>query len=365
MNLSKIIKNAGLFLLFAGVTAAVGATLNFLLADDVHSYTRIMLEELYGSTTNIDTLFVGSSHCYRSFDPALADSLLEENTFNAGSSQQLPDGSYHMLVEAEKENHLKTVYLETFFTGYLQASSKNVPLACFLLTDYMRPSYNKYSYLFEMGGLPALAESLLPAKYTIASPEKLPALWKAKLTDGYAKGNYGYVTYPGTEEYRGKGFVYTWGTPPYGFDAIAAVDAEQPISDFGQTYLDKTVAFCQQNEIRLVLVTAPLPSAFAANTQNYQAYVYAMQAFAQKNDIEYWDFTLYRNTAELVLGEQDFSDAHHLNGQGAEKFTTVFCHVAKAAQAGENVSNFFYDTLAEKLAQAPDGTDIQRKETAK
>ena len=32
--------------------------------------------------------------------------------------------------------------------------------------------------------------------------------------------------------------------------------------------------------IRLVLVTAPLPSAYVQDTQNYQAYVDAMRSFA-------------------------------------------------------------------------------------
>ena len=68
--------------------------------------------------------------------------------------------------------------------------------------DWRSP--NRYAYLSEMGGLAAYADLLLPARHGIASPSSMPALWKAKLTDGYTPDSYGYVTYPDSgEAYRG------------------------------------------------------------------------------------------------------------------------------------------------------------------
>ena len=59
-------------------------------------------------------------------------------------------------------------------------------LACYLLADHMDwRSPNRYAYLSEMGGLAAYADLLLPARHGIAPPSSMPALWKAKLTDGY------------------------------------------------------------------------------------------------------------------------------------------------------------------------------------
>ena len=52
----------------------------------------------------------------------------------------------------------------------------------------------------------------------------------------------------------------------------------------------------------------------------------------------------------LPLGFDDFSDAHHLNGQGAEKFTAAFCTVVQAAESGQDPGEYFYDTLEEKTA---------------
>ena len=119
-----ILQKAALFML---LTAALLAAADFLLVDDVHSYSRVMLQELYADAGNIDTLFLGSSHCYRSVDPAQVDAALGTHSFNAGSSQQLPDGSYYMLKEAAAQNPLKIVYLEMFYTGYNESASANIP----------------------------------------------------------------------------------------------------------------------------------------------------------------------------------------------------------------------------------------------
>ena len=109
-----------------------------------------------------------------------------------------------MLKEAAAQNPLKTVYLETFYTGYNQQKSSNVPLACYLITDYMRASSPyRYQYLWEMGGAAAFADLVFPARHAIADPGELPALWRGKLTGGYNAGNYDWVTYPDEGEATG------------------------------------------------------------------------------------------------------------------------------------------------------------------
>lgn len=343
--------------LFVALTVALCALFRFLLVDDVHSYTRVTLQEFYAQEGQIDTLFLGSSHCYRAFDPAQIDAELDTHSFNLGSSQQLPDGSYYLLREAAERNPLKTVYLEVFFAGYNQKASSDIPLACYLMTDYMKPtSHNRYEWLWNMGGAAAMADLIFPARHSIAEPQELPALWKAKLTDGYEVGNYTYLTYPGEEEYRGRGYVYTYGVGGAPYDPILHLNEEKPLSDYGWDCLNQIAAYCREQQIELVLVMAPLPNAFAAHTTAYQSYVETLRNFAESHDVEYWDFTLYRNTALLDMQPEDFSDAHHLNGSGAQKFGAAFCQTVRDRAAGRASEDLFFDTLEEKLTTAPDGT---------
>ena len=49
-----------------------------------------------------------------------------------------------------------------------------------------------------------------------------------------------------------------------------------------------------------------------------------------------------------------FSDAHHLNGAGAEKFTAILCKTIQRRAAGESVGDLFYQTVEEKLTLTPD-----------
>ena len=54
-----ILQKAAAAALFVLLTAALLAAADFLLVDDVHSYSRVMLQVLYADAGNIDTLFLG------------------------------------------------------------------------------------------------------------------------------------------------------------------------------------------------------------------------------------------------------------------------------------------------------------------
>ena len=120
-------------------------------------------------------------------------------------------------------------------------------------------------------------------------------------------------------------------------------------------------AYCRENGIRLVLFTAPLPSAYLYNTDNYQSYVDALNTFcAARDGLVYWDFSLWRDWDTLHLTVGDYSDAHHLNGAGADKFTAVLCDTIRRDAAGENVADLFYDTVEDKLTLTPDESILMK-----
>ena len=98
-----------------------------------------------------------------------------------------------------------------------------------------------------------------------------------------------------------------------------------------------------------------LPSGYLYNTENYQSYVDELRNFCAAHDgLEYWDFSLYKLQSEINLKIEDFSDAHHLNGAGAEKFTAILCKTIRRRAAGESVDDLFYQTVEEKLTLTPD-----------
>ena len=100
-----ILQKAAAAALFMLLTAALLAAADFLLVDDVHSYSRVMLQELYADAGNIDTLFLGSSHRYRSLDPAQVAAALGTHSFHARADQPIPDASPQNPKEAPANKH--------------------------------------------------------------------------------------------------------------------------------------------------------------------------------------------------------------------------------------------------------------------
>ena len=104
------------FISFLFLFCIMGHIIDYLTVDDSESQSRIMINDMYLEEDNIDVLFLGSSHCYHSFDPYLADKLLGANTFNAGTATQNLDGTFTLLKEVEKENNISVVCLELYYS---------------------------------------------------------------------------------------------------------------------------------------------------------------------------------------------------------------------------------------------------------
>lgn len=351
-TMPKFLFRALTFLVFLVVTFKAA---DFFICDDVHDYSRMMLEELYGQEENIDILILGSSHSYRSFSPAVIDEMLGTNSFNAGSSQQLYDGSYYLLREAAKTNRLQTVLLEVSNNNY--SASGDVPEACYLLADYMKNSPERWEYLWEMGGVGAVLESLTPARHNTISPSSALETWRAKLTDGYQKGNYAYLQ-SGDGYYRGKGFVYVpynigEGAHPAGSENT---DPDRVISAFSEEYLHKIISFCKENGIELILIQSPMTDSFLSGDENRQQYMDYFSKIAAENGFVYWDMNLC--TADVLrMNWKDFSDGHHLSGEGAEKASAALGQLLRETSPGQREGRgFFYESYAQKLAENPDGT---------
>lgn len=338
-------------LAFGFLLLALSPAANFLLFDDIHSYTRMMLEEMYHYDGNIDTLFVGSSHVYRSFDPRIADRMLGRKTFNAGSSSQGIDTSYYLLKEVAARNRLQTVYLDLYY-AVLQDRRSGTSIQQQIVTDYMRPGWNKLEFLWDTAGLAAVADCVFRFRHGTKDVRTQIDALKAKLTGGFKPGDYRHIRYD-DQEYMGKGYVFSRSVadPETLAASSGEIDPAMPIPPESAAYLDRIVGFCKEKNIELVLVTAPMPPDTIRNTRNYQRFIDYVQAYAGRNRLEHYDFNLMKASA-LPLLPGDFQDGSHLNGMGAEKFTRSFCAAMNALNAGTaSREDLFYSRLSDRWAE--------------
>ena len=60
--MKQIIKRIIGVILAAALVLGIGVLLQYLLFDDVQSYSRLMMHDMYEASENLDVLFAGSSH---------------------------------------------------------------------------------------------------------------------------------------------------------------------------------------------------------------------------------------------------------------------------------------------------------------
>ncbi len=325
--MKKFIKN--IFLLVI-ICCLLIVPVNYLAKNNDGHYVYRMMNEMYESKQNIDVLFLGSSHVYRSYDPKIADKILGLKTFNAGSSAQGMNTSYYLLKEICRYHRVKTVYLDTYF------GMANIPdddAQVFVLSDYMRAGKNKTDLLLSNGGVKALVSGYL----TFSRGN-----WNIirNIKSNFSEiGDYSTVSYD-NEEYRGEGFVFSFEVCDpddekmyLSYADLTDLSAECPANKMYTEHLLKMIDFCRENNIELVLVNQPMPRKTMDYVTGYDNYVNFIRQIADGAGIKYWNFDLFNGDVGLTM--TDYKDGDHLNGKGAEKYTEFFCNFATAAKEGK------------------------------
>lgn len=321
--------------------------INFCFVGDVHSYTRIMMDELY-EDDYITLFFLGTSHMYYSLDINNIEKETGLNAFCAGSARQQMIDSYYLLREANEKNGVKMVFLDVIYT--IQQSDENEEVKTYFITDYMRAGRNKYVYLWDSIGVNGFLNDIFPVMHrAYFSLETV----KEHFTKEYKNNSYEYVTYK-DEGYGGQGFAWSCKTISEGteFKDPVVIDKDKVLSDFSLEYLYKIIEYCQENGIKLILIDPPIPDATLVAAENFQAYIDAIRKIADDNGLEYLEFNLIREDI-LSLEATDFQDNIHLNRVGAEKFTNIFCRMLNS-----EITSPFYDTFNEKLEYNRDNTSL-------
>lgn len=352
--MKKIVKATVSLFLFGILFVICGKFLDYILVDDTSSYTRITFHEMY-EQDNIDVLFVGSSHCYRSVIPEIMDKELGGiNTFNAGTSGQLMDGSYMVIREAAKYNHIQHIYLEVYYEMAYDIKKdrkdRTVLTSTYIISDYLRPSLDKIIYLLKASDKKYYVNSFIPARRNwskLYDLDYMTNLVVRKNTSAYKNYEYDYVTNT-IEWYGGKGYVaHSTAINDWNFFTTSGWDKinVEGISEDYKKSLSDIIDFCEKNEIKLTFIVAPMSNYQIEGCGNYDEYVAYVKTMTNGTSVDYFDFNLckeeyFPNTSEL------FKDAGHLNCYGAEIFSRS---LAKLINGEVKPEDMFYASYEEKI----------------
>ena len=326
--MKNIVKVVGFVIVFM----IINNIISYILNSDF-SFSRYTLHELYTTEDNIDVLLVGSCHSYYEVDPSIINEKTNIKAFNLGTSEQRYDGTYALIKEANKNNNIKTIYLEMYFgVAGKNYKADTYSEETFIISDYMKPSLNKYLYLINSCSKEYYISSFIPSSRYRKNLFDSKIL-KENLDLKFSKN---YLNYK-DDMYAGNGYVRLDGVVEGGYVSKAGKYKRIPqkaFSDDDIYYLNKIIKYCKENQIELVAYSSPMPDYNLIQRGNYDEYISQVKSLFENNDVEYYDFNLLK-PEYFDFNIQYFADDEHLNSSGTVIFTTLF-------------SDFFYGKFKDK-----------------
>lgn len=266
-------------------------------SDMIHSFYEI--EE-----NTLDVLCMGSSHGYSAFQP---NTLWEEHgitSYVMCSPRQTVASTWYLLQEALTRQKPKVLLLETYYFFYGKKYADEAALR--LAFDGIRLGKAKHEMIQDI-----LANTSVKKKLSYYVPFlKYHSRW-----DDLSNSDFHSKTYL-------KGSIFD-------FDVYSMEEPELPLEgsklpEVVSEYFEKIISLCQENDIKLILFTAPYGYANENEKNGYmkkQGINITLENDLAKRGIPYFNF---QKTNEAGIDySTDFRDYAHMNTRGAMKLTRV------------------------------------------
>lgn len=351
-----------ILVLFAVVVIAVTEIMNYLYVDDTTEFARCMMHEFYEDDTNIDRLYLGSSHVFCDIDPTVLDNINGEYNFNLASHMQQMITSYYLLREADKKHHISRVYLDLFYPctnagkGNFREYDSLSP--SWAVINQLRPSVNKLSYMLDLSEPEYYYLTFLPFmryREKLFSSDYIAEIVKGKQTTEWKNYAYSYIAPDGSEIIKsgGKGFRIYYGELEYGDFCMKYEEssiAENPMTKESIEYLVKIIEYCESHDIELTWIVCPVPDLQLTCIGGYDNYVRQVTELAEQYHIPYYDFNLCRREYLDVSDGKYWFDTGHLNSYGAEVYSRFLGDFLLAQEQGKDTyQDCFYSSYEEKI----------------
>lgn len=304
-------------------------------------FNRILKNKTAKHEDRINMVFVGASRTLRTFDPVVFEEELGlDCVFNAASGLQPVEAGYYMLKEIADRYHPKYAVVGVSWDELLPYNST---LAKVIVLDRLTGS-NKLSYL---------RNAFTPDEYLNAvslcyrfrnnfTADTIRETVSEKLElekNGYSQ------RYSDPDLYADNGFIYSYQTGDIPNYLPISYDPQKVLPEKA-AYLEKIAELCEQNGIRLFLVSAPTTVMTLYRVENYQQAVDYYADFAAAHGISYVNLNYLRGREEW-LGDELMFDFNHVNGEGAELVSRQYARILKSLIAGEEPPDVLYRNLQE------------------
>tara|TARA_Y100001970_G_scaffold80605_1_gene102346 strand:+ start:6536 stop:7840 length:1305 start_codon:yes stop_codon:yes gene_type:complete len=292
---------------------------------------------IYNNNTNIDILFMGSSHTYTGINPNVLDDLIGLESFILGSASQNIIQTYFNLVEVLKYKNPKLIIIG--LNSIITNKEKTKLGYYYENLDGMKLTINKYQSIKNTLDSKYYVEAFLPLAREHFN-------WK-DLKDINTK----YLrTHFKNEAYTNKGHnalepIFTQNDFLESIKKRKENDKSYLVNNENLDYLQKISFLCRKNDIQLLVFKTPTLREIDLNT-NLDILI---NHYSEESNFLY--LNLGHFFTDLRLNYLDFYDSGHLSKTGAKKVTKHLAHFLIENYSDRLDINLNYNDMLSKYEQ--------------
>lgn len=282
---------------------------------------RINLHNLRDGSS-YDTIFIGTSHGQYGIDPASVDQAAGGSSVSLCMADAYPDDMYYLLkLACETQSPSQVVY--ELDPSYWMNEQRNGSTQIFFYENFP-PSMAKAAYFMDkIAGLD-FRSALAPWSYYRNLYGQIPQNIRIKQSAAYKDYDPSLLDIP-NGSYGGRGFIYrnhVEGEDKGTFNNIPWDESQ--VKPKALRYFDRIVSFCRKKQIRLTVITTPVPQDTLREYAKsyYQSHVYFTELM-KSYGLEYYNFNYMK--PELMERTMDgyWDYDGHMDGVKAQEFSAV------------------------------------------
>lgn len=350
---TKAGRTAG-FLLFLVVLLGINQLLCFLM----EPYRSSSEEMWYGYEAKAeenppDTIIVGTSQGLKGINPECLDPALGSSSYNMSTNMQSLASSREIIQEAAETRAIKRVLLviDHEVLSLNRADSRRAEQALWMARarseSFPENLKTVWSFVTSPVWIKTSASLTFLTPWVYNRSTDLKRNVREKLA-GKVLDDTGHRLSNGYEPGEG---VVDQSIHFITLREAATWDAEEPDLTFhslelrqgNEKILQEICEFCKENGIELTAVVVPYPNYLNIyRLADYAAITDELKDLFSSYGFSFLDFNLTRESA-FALSGTDYHDVGHLNSSGAAKFSRFLGTTLKRLDAGEEVTDLFYD----------------------
>ena len=316
-------------------------------------YYMYDIRKLVEDHTDVGMVCIGASQVYHSCDTEiLAERLGYEAVVDASVASQTNDGGYYLLQDMFNKFDPDTVLINLNWDRFREKPQVAADRGRLLASDRL-PWNLKLKYAIDCFRPDQMLN--LSAMYRFGG-----SVWGfSQLKSNFRKKEAARL---GTRErqdrdeedsfYYLNGFaVFQQSMPQGGMKTEHNFYSDDQVSKEEVEYLWKTVELCKREGCRVIWITVPTSMEELYGIENLQDQIDYANRFTEETGFPYLNFNLLKGR-EALFPDTRYSDEIHLNEEGAVVFSELLADIINKMNAGEDVSDMFYDSFEELTQEA-------------